>query len=530
MMPIKILVTDPLSEAGLRSLTGDSRFQVVINTELSQEELFAEIRDADALLVRSQTTVNRELINRAPQLKIIGRAGVGVDNIDLEAATEHGIMVVNAPGGNTNSAAEHTIAMLLSLARNIPQAYQSLKKQEWKRSKYQGIEVKGKTLGVIGFGKIGAEVAHRAKGQRMNVIAYDPFMTPEKAQKLGILNGSIDDILENADFITVHTPLIKETTHLLNKEAFQKMKQGVRILNCARGGIIYEAALLEAIEAGIVAGAALDVFETEPPFGSKLLERDEVIATPHLGGSTVEAQENVAIGISQDVLHFFSGQAVEHPVNLPAISKETLHHLAPYFDLAKQLGRFISFLAYDGIQEISIQSSGGLAEHEVSTLARNVVKGLLERFASHQINSVNALYLAEQKGISLNESKTTKSGSFPNLLTVEVISKSGSRIVSGTILEGFGPRIVRVDGYHADIAPQGHLLLIEHQDKPGAIGRMGSLLGEHRINIATMQVDREENGGRAIMLLTVDKHPGTQAISELERLDDIEKVTAIDLI
>lgn len=527
-MTYKILVTDPLNEDGLQPLLEDSKMDVEITTKLSDTELAEKIKDADALLVRSQTEVTRELIEQAKKLRIIGRAGVGVDNIDLDAATENGILVVNAPGGNTNSAAEHTMAMLMSLARNIPQAYSSLKNKEWERKKYMGIEIKGKTLGVIGFGKIGAEVAHRAKGQRMEVIAYDPFMTDEKAAKLGIRCGSVDDILEAADFITVHTPLIKQTKHLLNKAAFAKMKDGVRILNCARGGIIEEAALIEAIENGKVAGAALDVFENEPPFDSPLLELPQVIVTPHLGGSTVEAQENVATDISYDVQKFFNDDAVQHPVNLPAMDKETMRTLAPYFVLAEKLGEWLSHLATEGIREIRLTASGKLAEGDLAPLTRHAAKGLLKRFIDEEVNDVNALFLASQRDIAIQETKSTHSKEKANLLALEVVSNDGVHSIAGTVIEGIGPRIVKIDGYNADLAPEGHILFIRHHDRPGAIGRMGSMLGDHDINIATMQVDRRGQGGEAIMLLAVDRHPDESALDQLRALPNIEEVYPVD--
>ncbi|WLV25593.1 phosphoglycerate dehydrogenase [Aciduricibacillus chroicocephali] len=527
-MNYKILVTDSLNEDGLQPLLSDNKMEVEISTNLSDDELAEKIKDADALLVRSQTEVTRSLLEKAKNLKIIGRAGVGVDNIDLDAATENGILVVNAPGGNTNSAAEHTMAMLMSLARNIPQAYSSLQKREWERKKYMGIEIKGKTLGIIGFGKIGAEVAHRAKGQRMEIIAYDPFMTKEKADKLGIKCGSVDDILRNADFITVHTPLIKQTRHMLNKDAFAKMKDGVRILNCARGGIIEECALLEAIKSGKVAGAALDVFENEPPFDSPLLELPQVITTPHLGGSTVEAQENVATDISHDVIKFFNGDVVLHPVNLPAMDKETMHRLSPYFELAEKLGEWLSQLAAEGIREIRLTAFGKIAEGDLSPLTRHAAKGLLQNFIDEEVNDVNALFLAGQRDIAIQETKSTHSREKSNLLAVEVVSNDGVHSISGTVLEGIGPRIVKIDGYNADLAPEGHILFIRHHDKPGAIGRMGSLLGDHDINIATMQVDRRGQGGEAIMLLSVDKHPDDEALEKLRALPNIEKVYPID--
>src|SRR5699024_10989362 len=353
-MTYHILVTDPLNTDGLTPLLDDDRFELTIETDLTNEALMNKIEHYDALLVRSQTQVTKELIEKGKQLKIIGRAGVGVDNIDLNTATEHGIIVVNAPGGNTNSAAEHTIAMMLSLARLIPQAHLSLQQKEWKRSEFIGVEVKNKTLGIIGFGNVGAEVAHRAKGQRMSVIVSDPFLTEERAEKYGVKTGSIDEILASADFLTVHTPLIPATKHLLNRDAFQKAKPGMRIINCARGGIIDEKALYDAIQDGIVSGAALDVFEEEPAIHNPLLNLAEVITTPHLGGSTIEAQQNVAVDISKDIISFLTNGTVEHPVNLPSVPNETMHKVKPFMKLAEKLGVFISSLQKQSIEEIEI--------------------------------------------------------------------------------------------------------------------------------------------------------------------------------
>ena len=357
-MTYQILIADPLSEEGIYPLRQADGLDITVATELSKEDLLERIKDFDALLVRSQTQVTREVIEAASKLKIIGRAGVGVDNIDLDAATEHGIIVVNAPDGNTNSAAEHTIAMLTALARKIPQAFNSLKNGQWDRKSFIGVELKNKTLGVIGLGRIGAEVAARAKGQRMNVIAYDPFLTEEKAHKMGIGFGSVEEVLKAADFITIHTPLLKETRHLLDDEAFSKMKDGVQIINCARGGIIDEDALYKAIVSGKVAGAALDVFETEPFVDHPLLTLPEVIATPHLGASTVEAQESVAIDVSMDVVAYFNGGSVRNPVNLPSVPKEVLAKIAPFFDLAEKLGVFLSRMTDEVIEEVNIKFAG----------------------------------------------------------------------------------------------------------------------------------------------------------------------------
>ncbi|WP_153461447.1 phosphoglycerate dehydrogenase [Sediminibacillus terrae] len=528
-MAFHVLISDPLSEEGIQPLREAENIEVTVDTDLSAETLSDKIGGYDALLVRSQTQVTREIIKKADNLKIIGRAGVGVDNIDLEAATEHGVIVVNAPDGNTNSAAEHTIAMLMSLARNIPQAYYALKHKQWERKKYVGVELKNKTLGIVGLGRIGAEVAARAKGQRMNIMAYDPFLTEEKADKMGIGYGTLPEVLQAADFITVHTPLLKETRHLINREAFQKMKTGVQIINCARGGIIDEEALYEAICEGKVAGAALDVFEEEPATDHKLLELPQVIATPHLGASTVEAQENVAIDVSHDVVQFLNGGLAKNPVNLPSVPKEIMNKIAPYFELSEKLGVFLTDLTEEVTEEVHIYYSGDLTEVEVAPLTRNTVKGLLKRHLGDHVNDVNATYFAERKGIAVNEHKTSSTKGFTNLLTVEVKTKSGTRQVSGTLLNGLGARIVKVDNYSVDVIPQGHMVVIHHKDQPGAIGRVGSLLAEQDINIATMQVGRSNVGGDAIMMLTIDKHLEKEGLNQLTGLADIHDVTAIDL-
>ncbi len=528
-MAFNILISDPLSEDGIFPLRQSEGFNIVIDTTNTPEELAEKIKDYDALLVRSQTQVTREIIEKATNLKIIGRAGVGVDNIDLDAATEKGIIVVNAPDGNTNSAAEHTIAMLMSLARKIPQAFNSLKNGQWDRKSFIGVELKNKTLGVVGLGRIGAEVAARAKGQRMNVIAYDPFLTEEKAKKMGITLGTVEEVLKVADFITVHTPLLKETRHLINKEAFEIMKDGVQIINCARGGIIDEDALYDAIVAKKVAGAALDVFEKEPFVGHKLLTLPEVIATPHLGASTIEAQESVAIDVSRDVVNFFTGGTVRNPVNLPSVSKEVLAKIEPFFNLAEKLGAFLSRLTDGVIEEVNIRYAGELAESDVRPLMRNTLKGMLTRNLGNHVNDVNAKFLADRFGIQVNEHKTSTTKGFLNLLTVEVKTTTGVRSVSGTLLNGLGARIVRVDNYVVDFSPEGHLLIVKHKDQPGAIGRVGTLLAIENINIATMQVGRSAAGGDAIMMLSVDNHVEQNNIERLKELEDIYDIVAMDL-
>ncbi|MBO2535172.1 MULTISPECIES: phosphoglycerate dehydrogenase [Rummeliibacillus] len=520
-MAINILISDPLSEDGIYPLRQEQELDlnIVINTGLQPEELKAIIKDYDVLLVRSQTKVTREIIEAADNLKLIGRAGVGVDNIDLNAATEKGIIVVNAPDGNTNSAAEHTTAMIMSLARHIPHAYLSLKEGRWDRKKFVGVELKNKTLGIIGFGRIGQEVAHRAKGNRMNVIAYDPFLTAEKAEKAGVDYGSVEDVARVADFITVHTPLLDSTRHMINEEVFNIMKDGVRIINCARGGIIDEEALYNAIESGKVAGAALDVMEDEPFVGNRLLDLPQVIATPHLGASTVEAQESVAIDVSNDILSFFKVGTVRNPVNMPSVSKDMIAKVEPFFELANKIGAFVSNLTDEAIEEINVYYSGELAGFDVRPLTNNAVKGVLTRNLGNHVNNVNARYLAERNAIKINEHKSTTAKAFLNSISVELVTKNETHKVKGTLLNGFGARIVQVDDYMVDVVPEGHLIFVKHTDKPGAIGRVGTLLAGKDINIATMQVGRSNQGGNAIMMLSVDN-----AVENLEFLTTQESV------
>ncbi|TRM11690.1 phosphoglycerate dehydrogenase [Lentibacillus cibarius] len=524
-----ILVADPISKEGLDVLQQNPNVTVTEDTNLSPDELESRIGQFDGLLVRSQTKVTRPIIEKASKLKIIGRAGVGVDNIDLDAATEQGIIVVNAPNGNTNSAAEHTMAMTMALSRQIPQAHVSLQNGKWDRKKYVGVELKGKTLGIIGLGRIGTEVAYRAKGQRMDVIAYDPFLTEEKAEQMGVTYGTLEEVLQESDYITVHTPLLKETRHMIDANAFSRMKDGVHIINCARGGIIEEEALYDAIVSGKVAGAAIDVLEEEPFQDHKLLTLPEVIATPHLGASTVEAQENVAIDVCHDIISHLTGDTAKNPVNIPSVPSDILSQIEPYFHLAEKLGMFLIHLTEDVPEEVNIYYSGELSDVKMAPITRNAVKGLLKRHLGTHVNDVNALYFADRKGITINESRTSTAKGFTNLLSVEVKTKSGVRRVAGTLLNGLGPRIVRVDQYSVDVMPEGHLVVIHHQDLPGVIGKMGSLLSKYQINIATMQVDRSDIGGNAIMILTIDKYLEKDELAGLKQLEEIIDVTAVDL-
>ena len=528
---INVFIADPLSDDGIQPLRDETNLNlnIIVDTGLTQAQLIEKIADVHVLLVRSQTTVTREVIQAAKNLKLIGRAGVGVDNIDLTAATEYGIIVVNAPDGNTNSAAEHTIAMMTSLARHIPQAFNALKNGKWDRKSYVGVELKNKTLGVVGFGRIGVEVAYRAKGSRMNVMAYDPFLSDERAEELGVTKATVEEICREADFITVHTPLLPETKNLINKDKFAIMKDGVRIINCARGGIINEDDLYDAIVAGKVAGAALDVFVEEPATDHKLLTLPQVIATPHLGASTIEAQESVAIDVSNDIIKFFKTGTVTNPVNMPSIPKEKLAEVEPFFALSEKLGKFLIQVTEGNIKELNISYAGEVANYDVRPLTANAIKGLLSTNHGTHVNDVNARYLAERVGIKINEHKTTTAKGFTNLVTVEIKTTTETHTVAGTLLNGLGARIVKVEGFVVDVKPEGNYLYIKNQDKPGSIGRVATTLAESNINIATMQVGRDHIGGSAIMMLGVDNTVSAEELFAVNKLENIDEVKAIQL-
>lgn len=526
----RVLVSDPLSEHGLQKLLQAPDVEVVQKTGLSEEELIAIIPEFDALLVRSQTKVTAAVLEAGRKLKAVGRAGVGVDNIDLDAATRYGIAVINAPDGNTITTSEHTFAMLMALARRIPQAYRSTIQGEWRRKDFVGVELRDKTLGIIGFGRIGSEVAKRAKAFQMRILAYDPFLTQERAEKMGITMATLDEIYRQSDFITVHTPLNKETRHMINREAFEKMKPGVRIINCARGGIIDEKALVEAIQSGKVAGAALDVFEEEPPAkDNPLFSLEQVIVTPHLGASTVEAQENVALDVSEEILHLLRGEPFKNAVNLPSIPADMMEKIQPYFELCEKLGLFVAQMAGSGIKEVIITYSGELRNVQTDPLTRYVMKGILSYYLTGEVNYVNAPHLAAKKDIHVLEQKSSHSRGFTSLITVTLRTGEEEHSVSGTLLNGYGARIIKIDDYSIDVEPRGHFLLISHQDKPGMIGQVGKVLGDNDINIATMQVGRQSAGGNAIMLLSIDKEAEPAVLAQIQQLADIRDVREIDL-
>ncbi|MDO9517867.1 MAG: phosphoglycerate dehydrogenase [Methanosarcinaceae archaeon] len=515
---MKVLVSDPLSEEGTSRL--QEHFTVDISTGLSEDELIVKIKDADALLVRSETKVTKRVIDAADNLKIIGRAGVGVDNIDIDAATQKGIIVVNAPEGNMLSAAEHTIAMMMSLTRNIPQANASMKSRKWERKNFMGTEVNGKILGVVGLGRIGAEVAKRAQGLEMTILAYDPFISEERAQELGVELATVNEISKRADFITVHTPLIKETRNIIDAEQFAVMKDGVRIINCARGGIINEKALADAVKSGKVAGAALDVFVNEPPFDSPLMDLDNIIMTPHLGASTEEAQINVAISVADDVISVLNGGSAKNAINIPSVKPEVMAILAPYIKLAETMGSVAGQLMGGNCEKIEIGYYGEISEKDTRAVTVAALKGLLKTALGSGVNYVNAPTLAKSRKIEVIESKSEKSEELVSTIQVKLTKGSETKLVAGAVI-GNVPKIIQIDKYRVDIVPSGYMIVSNHVNKPNVIGPCCILLGENNINISGMQVGRVEIGGTTIMALNVDSEVPDPILKQMRNIEGI---------
>ena len=527
---MKILVSDPLSDEGLKILQQSKEFQVDVKTELKPEELKEIIKDYDALVVRSATKVNKDIIGAAAKLKVVGRAGVGLDNVDLEAATQKGIIVMNTPAGNTISTAEHTMSMILALSRNIPQAYASTKKGEWKRSKFMGVELYGKVLGIVGLGRIGSEVARRALSFGMKILAFDPFLSRSVAEAMGIESVEIKELLQKADYITVHTPLTEETKHMISTEEFAIMPKGVRIINCARGGIIDEQALVNAIKEGKVAGAAMDVFEKEPiPPESELLKLENVVITPHLGASTEEAQVNVAIEVAEIVRDALLGKGIRNAANYPCLEAEVCKILDPYINLADKMGSFAAQLVEGRFQELSIVYSGDIIQYDLKPLTMSLAKGMLSPILKETVNFINAVSLAKERGIAIQEAKSSKEGEFVNLIQLEIKTDKETRKIFGTLSSNKQPRIVKVDEYYVELSPVGDMVFIQNQDKPGVIGNLGMLMGKHNINIAAMTFGRDKPGGKAISVLNVDSAISPEILDKIKKTENIVSVKLMRL-
>ena len=526
---MKVLVSDKLGEIGVQMFRDEEGIDVDVKTDLTPEELKGIIGEYDALVIRSATKATADLLESADNLKVIGRAGIGLDNVDIPAATKKGIAVMNTPGGNVVTTAEHAIAMMMALTRNIPQGTSSLKGGRWDKKLLQGREIFNKTLGVVGLGNIGSIVANRARGLKMNVIVYDPNVVSEKIEKAGFKSVSLDELYEKADYVTVHVPKIKNTIGLLNKEAFAKMKDGVMIINCARGGIIDEADLYEALKSGKVAGAALDVFETEPPGQSPLFELDSVIGTPHLGASTREAQTNVAVAVAEQIIELLKNDTVINAVNVPSVTGELLKKLNPYLTIADRMGRLQAQLIKGPIKEVIIEYTGDFQGLDMSPVTTALINGLLSPLVKEAVNAVNAPVIAKEMGIKITETASQESDDYTNLITVKVITTEMTNIVAGTIFGKNDARVVRLNNFRLEIIPEGHLALIHNLDKPGAIGSVGTILGENNINIGRMQVGQEEDGERNIIFLRVDTPLPDEVVKKLSDLPMVKSVIPLEL-
>jgi D-3-phosphoglycerate dehydrogenase len=499
---MKILVAEPLAKQGLEILRAHHEVDEKIG--LSPEELCGIVGEYDALLVRSQVKVTAEIMAHATRLVVIGRAGVGVDNVDLEAATRAGVVVVNAPTGNTVSAAEQTIALMLALARKTAAADASMRRGEWKRSSFTGVELRGRTLGIIGLGKIGQAVADRAVGLEMNVIGYDPFVTAEQAALHGITLVDLDAIIEKADVITVHVPLNKATRGIIGPEQIARLKPGVMLVNVARGGVYDEAAVAQGLTDGKIAGAAFDVYETEPPAADNpLLSAPNTVLTPHLGALTAEAQLRVAEEACEQVVDVLAGRSARYAVNAPLLTPETARAIAPYLPLTENLARIGAQYFRGAVKTLTVDVAGELATHDASQLTAAALRGVLENSTSDRVNLINAGFLAKSRGLTVNERKTSDAGTFASLVTLTLEGDTGKAVVAGTIVNG-EPRLTRIDDSWLDMAPSPLMVVTRHQDKPGTMGRIGLILGEADVNISAMTLARSGSRKDALMLLAVD--------------------------
>jgi D-3-phosphoglycerate dehydrogenase len=525
----KVLVSDPLSNKGLEILERAKNLKYDVKPGLSPEELKIILPEYDGIIIRSETKLKGDMIEAGTRLRVIGRAGIGLDNVDLPAATKKGIVVMNTPQENAIAAAEHTIAMILSISRKIPQATASMKAGKWEKKKFMGVELYNKTLGMIGIGVIGTVVADRARGLKMKVIGYDPYLSKEVAEKKGVDLVSYDELLSRSDFITVHTPLTDETRNLIDRNTLDKMKDGVILINCARGGIVNEKDLYDAIKGGKVAGAALDVFEKEPATGNPLLELEEVVSTPHLGASTGEAQENVSIAIAQQIVDYLTLGEARNAVNMPAVSPAILPFLRPYLRLGEKLGSFLGQISNYAIEELLIEYQGEVVEYGTKPITISVLKGLLTPFVGETVNFVNAPVMAKERGIRITESTSAIAEDFASLIALTARSKMEQNYIAGALFGRRELRIVKLNDFLIEALPEGYILLVNNYDKPGVIGNLGNALGSRNINIATMQFGRDRMGGNAISLLHLDAPLPPGMLGEILRLPNIISVRQIQL-
>ncbi len=525
-MDKKVLIADQINEKGIDELKDVA--EVVSNFKISKEELVNEIADYDAIIVRSRTKVTREVIEAADKLKIIARAGVGVDNVDVQAATERGIMVINAPESTSITVAEHTMGLILSLTRKISIADSSVKEGKWEKSRFMGIELNGKTLGVIGMGRIGSQVVTRSKAFGMETIVYDPYITEKSASELGVTVVDLETLLKESDVMTIHVPLTPETKHLISKPQFEIMKENAIIINCARGGIINEEDLYEALSNNRIRGAGLDVYEVEPPENSPLFTLDNMVLTPHIAASTSEAQRDAAIIVANEIKKVFQGGSPKNVLNMPVLDPETFSMVKPYFGLIEKIGKFMIQTAKGNIKEIDVTYCGDLSElrkHDI--LTRMILQEVLNPILTEPVNLVNATSVAEKRGIIVTEGKRCDAKGYKNLIKVEMKSDFNDVSVEGIMTDE--PKIIMINGYQVDVETEGTMLISKYKDKPGVIGAIGTKIGKHNINIAKMQVGRKKLGGEAVMVLKVDQQVPSNVIEELKQLEDVNDAVAVNL-
>jgi len=527
----KILVSDKLAPDALKLLENEKDVEYTVKTGLSEDELAEELTKYDALIIRSGTKVTPKVLSKVTKLKVIGRAGVGVDNVDMPTATEKGIIVMNTPDANTISTAEQTITLIVGMARNLPQADASLKAKKWDRSKYTGTELYGKTLGIVGLGRIGTEVAKRMLAFGMKVIAYDPFITKEKAETLGIEVMELKDVIKNADILTFHVPKTKETTNMITAKEIEMMKDGVMIVNCARGGIINEKDIADAINKGKVKKAAFDVYEKEPPFDSPLftVDPDKIVMTPHLGASTVEAQENVGKVIVEQVIEALKGGMIRNALNIPAVDPELLKEMQPYLTLNEKLGAFVSQITEGNIKSIIVEYSGDVVNYNLKILTIAAVKGVLTPALGDTINYVNAIPIAKARGIEVVEKTTTIKSDYPNLISITIQTEKEKRNAFGTISITKQARIVKVDKFDVEIVPEKNILVYRNEDKPGVIGRLGTVFGANNINIASFALGRHKEEKIALGVVTVDNEVPQDVVTSIKNMEGIIDVKYVVL-
>jgi D-3-phosphoglycerate dehydrogenase / 2-oxoglutarate reductase len=530
MQALKILIADPISPRGAEELSRDGALEVVTRTGLSESELVEIISQFSAIVVRSQTKVTAAVLNAGALLRVVGRAGVGVDNVDVETATRRGVIVMNAPGGNTISTAEHAFSLLLSVARKIPQADALVRRGSWDRKNLEGVELCDKTLGIIGMGRIGSELSRRAIAFGMRVIVYDPYLSATRARTLQVeLVEELDDLLARADFISLHTPLTAETHHLLDLARLQKTKRGVRIINCARGGLIDENALAAALQDRHVAAAALDVFETEPlPNDSPLRSAPNLVLTPHLGASTAEAQESVGIEIAQSIRAALLDGTIRNAVNLPNLDAKTLAIIGPHLRFGEKLGRFLSQVAPRRVELLNINYSGKVNEVDTTAITRSILKGFLQTAGGSEVNEVNAPAFAQSLGLKITETRLSALGDYTDLLELSATAEGKTVSVGGAFF-GATPRIVAVNSRPVEARPHGVVLILENTDRPGIVGRIGTLLGDHGVNIATMSLSRNQAGGTALTVLNLDSTPDADLLAKIRASDDIKSAQVVEL-